>query len=126
MHIRHVDLPDPIIRGRHAALPVPPKGLAFAIADLVLAGSWAASQDYRMMVRLDHGDTIEEYEEVIELRSGRSAASSLILWRNAEAVFVQPMPGKRRQHVSVAEALESLRPKPSVRPTDIVATAWPD
>lgn len=114
-------------RGRDAAaLPVPPKGLAFAIADLVLAGSWAATQDVRMMVRLDHGDTTEEYEEVIEFRSGRSAASRLIVWRSAEAVFVQPMPGKRRRHASVAEALESLHPTPSIRLTDIVATAWPD
>jgi hypothetical protein len=100
---------DLILRGRSAARPVPPKGLAFAIADLVLAASWATSQDLRMMVRLDHGDAAEEYEEVIEFRSGRSAASRLILWRSAEAVFVQPMPGKRRRHASVAEALDSIR-----------------
>jgi len=117
---------DLTLRGRGAALPIPPKGLAFAIADLVLASSWAANRDHRMMVRLDHGDTTEEYEEVIEFRSGGSTASRLILWRSADAVFVQPMPGRRRQHASVAEALESLQPMPMARLTDLVATAWPD
>ncbi len=117
---------DLILRSPSAALPVPPKGLSFAIADLVLAGAWAASQGYRMTIRLDHGDITEEYEEVIEFRGGRRGGSRLILWRSAEAVFVQPMPGKRRRHASVAEALESLHRTPRGRLTNIVTTTWPD
>jgi hypothetical protein len=107
--------------GHSAAQPVPPKGFAFAIGDLVLARSWAASRDLRMMFRLDYGDKTEEYEEVIEFRRGRSAASSLIIWRSAEVVFVQPIPGRRKQHGSVAEALETVHPKPAVRLADITA-----
>jgi hypothetical protein len=116
---------DLSLGGHTAVQPVPPKGFAFAIADLVLASSWAASRDLRMMVRLDYGDKTEEYEEVIEFRSGRSTASLFIIWRSAEVVFVQPLPGRRQQHGSVAEALETLYPKPAIRLTDITANVWP-
>jgi len=102
-----------------------PTGLAFEVSDLMLAQSWAAFNDSRIVVRLDHGTEDEEYEEVIDLRTGRSSASRLIMWRSAMNVFVQPLLGRRQKFRSVAEALESVFPAPRVALTDIVAAAWP-
>jgi hypothetical protein len=117
------DLTQP---GRFAIPPRLPKGLAFEIADLVLIQGWADCRDLRMLVRLDHGATVdEEYEEVIAFQTETSPLYQLIMWRNAEAVFVQPLVGRRRQYKSVADALKSLRPKQLLRLTDITATAWP-
>ncbi len=102
-----------------------PTGLAFEVSDLMLAQSRAAFNDARIVVRLDHGTEDEEYEEVIDLRIGRSSASRLIMWRSAMNVFVQPLLGRRQKFRSVAEALESVFPARRVALTDIVAEAWP-
>jgi hypothetical protein len=102
-----------------------PKGLAFEIADLILTSGWAAFHDVPMAVCLDHGAEDEEYEEVIAFRTEKSPLCRLIIWRNADAVFIQPLLGKTQRHGSVAEALESLLVKPPVVLTDIVAAAWP-
>jgi hypothetical protein len=101
------------------------KGLAFEIADLLLVESWAAFHDSRMVVRVDHCAEDEEYEEVIEIHCGTSSASRLIMWRNGEAVFVQPLLGRKQEYSSVAEALEYLFPKQREVLTDIVAWTWP-
>jgi hypothetical protein len=92
--------------------PAVPKGLAFAIADLLLARSWAADNDIQTLVRLDHGAEDEEYEEVVEFQIASNPLSRLIMWRNAEAVFVQPIVGRARRYASVAAALVSLPAKP--------------
>jgi hypothetical protein len=102
-----------------------PKGLAFEIADLMLISGWAAFHDVPMSVCLDHGAEDEEYEEVIALRTEMSPPCRMIMWRNADAVFIQPLLGKTQRHGSVAEALESLLVKQPVILTDIVAAAWP-
>jgi len=48
------------------APPALPNGLAFEIADLMLAVSWAERYKLRVIVRCDHGATVyEDYEEVI-------------------------------------------------------------
>jgi hypothetical protein len=101
------------------------KGLAFEIADLVFIRSWADRHDFQMLVRLDHGAEGEEYEEVVTFRTTLRPLSRLIMWRNAEAVFVQPLVGRRQQFANVGEALESLLPKQRVVLSDITATAWP-
>ncbi len=101
------------------------KGFAFEIADLVFIKSWAEAHDFQMLVLLDHGAEGEEYEEVVTFRTTMRPLSRLIMWRNAEAVFVQPLVGRRQQYANVGEALESLLPKQRVVLTDIVATAWP-
>ena len=100
-----------------------PKGHAFRISDLVLAQSWAAFRNLTMLVRLDHGSDDEEYEEVLEFRTG--AGAHFIVWNDGEAVFVQPMPGKMQKHACLADALEplSLRQPPVL--TDIAPTGWP-
>lgn len=112
-------------RGGPAASSRPPKGLAFEIADLLLIGSWAALHGLGMSVRLDHGSEDEEYEEVIAFHSGTSPLSRLIIWRNAEAVFVQPLAGRKQQYDSISEALEDLLPESRIPLTDITATEWP-
>jgi hypothetical protein len=102
-----------------------PKGLAFEIVDLLLVRSWADLNDLRMMVLLDHGTESEEYEEAIAFRTVVNPFYRLIMWRNADAVFVQPLVGRRRRYCSVAEALESVLPEAPISLTDIAATEWP-
>lgn len=102
-----------------------PTGLAFEITDLLLVRSWADLNNLRMMVLLNHGAESEEYEEVIVFHTVVSRFCRLIIWRDAHAVFVQPLVGRRRQFGSVADALESLLPEARVSLTDIAATEWP-
>jgi hypothetical protein len=113
-------------RGTTAIPPRLIKGLAFEIADLVRIRRWAHSYAFRMLVCLDHGAAVgEEYEEVIAFQTDVSPLYRLIMWRDAVAVFVQPLIGRRKQYCSVADALEALIRTPHVRLTDITATAWP-
>lgn len=114
-----------IKRGIGAAPPCLPKGLAFEIADLILVKGWANCHDFIMEVRLDHGTEDEEYEEIIAIHAGMSRFCRLIMWRKVQAVFVQPLPGRRQRYASVADALESQLVKQRVKLTDIVAAAWP-
>jgi hypothetical protein len=116
---------DLAVRGGMAAARPVPKGIAFAIADLVLAQSRAAFNDSRILVRLDHGAEDEEYEEVIALYTGRSSASRLIMWRSATVVVVQPILGRKQEFPSVAEALDSVFPRELTALSDILAIAWP-
>jgi iron(III) transport system permease protein len=76
-------------------------------------------------VRLDHGAEDEEYEEMIAFHSKVNFRCRLIMWRNAEAVFVQPLIGRRRRYNSVCDALEFMLPTKQVVLTDIKATFWP-
>ena len=106
-------------RGISAVPSRPPKGIAFEIADLVLIRSWAAFHGLGMSVRLDQGAQGEEYEELIAFRAENDPLSGVAIWRNAEAVFVHPPIGRRRQYNSIAEALEDLRPERRIELTDI-------
>lgn len=117
---------DLITRGVAAARSPLPRGLAFEIADLELAKSWSASRNLDMVVRLDHGASVnEDYEEALTFESKARSLDRLILWRDRETVFVQPLVGKARRYPTVAAALESLAPSHRVVVTDITATAWP-
>ena len=78
-----------------------------------------------MLIRLDHGPDGEEYEEVIALYTETSSQCHLIMWRNAAAVFLQPLIGQKQRYGSVAKALESLDLKPRIVLTDITASSWP-
>jgi hypothetical protein len=111
--------------GLDASLPCASKGLAFEIADLLLIRSWAVYHHCQMSIRLDHGADGEEYEEVIAFHTRKSPLCRFLMWRNAEGVFVQPLVGRRQRYEAVSTALESLRPKPRVKLTDITATTWP-
>ena len=98
---------DLIARG-HVGPTGVPTGFAFEISDLIFIGCWAAVHDFRMLVRLDHGFEDEEYEEVVEFRTGPSPACRSIMWRGAEAIFLQPMMGRKTEHVSVKAALGAM------------------
>jgi hypothetical protein len=79
-----------------------------------------------MRIRLDHGAEGEEYEEVIELQAKLQPHSKTIIWRHTQAVFVQPLPGKRQRYRSLQDALEGLLASHrGVGVSDIVATTWP-
>jgi hypothetical protein len=106
------------------ALPVL-KGLSFEVTDLILLQSWSAAVGLRMLVNLDCGCDVDEYEEVLTFFSGTSTVSHWIMWRNATTVFVQPTVGRRRRFRSVARAIEALERKQRVALTDIRPTAWP-
>ena len=88
-----------------------PAGIAFEIPDLVLIGYWAALHDLDALICLDHGVEDEEYEEVVEFRTEARSRCRFILWRNANGVFLQPIMGRKTEHLSVAAALGSLLPK---------------
>ncbi len=102
-----------------------PKGIAFEIADLALIQAWADFHDLRVQIRLDHGAPATDYEEVIALYIGTGNVFRALIWRNAKAVFVQRLIGRRQRYGSVAAAMESLVPRPLVAVTDITPAAWP-
>jgi hypothetical protein len=87
-----------------------PMGLAFELADLVMAQGWAEYHDLRMVVELDYTAEGEEYEEVLALYPLGSAFRRWMVWRGANAVVVQPMMGRAQHFASVSEALEHLIP----------------
>jgi hypothetical protein len=101
------------------------KGLSFSVPELVLIRTWSAVHGFRMVVRLDHGSDTEEYEEVMALHLRDSKLCSWIMWRDARAVFVQPLIGRARRYVSVAEAFEALAAKSRIAVTDIKPSRWP-
>jgi hypothetical protein len=101
------------------------KGLSFSVAELILIGSWSEANRLRMVVRLDHGSDAEEYEEVLALHLGDSPLCHWIMWRDAAAVYIQPLIGRVQRYGSVAEAFEALAVKQPVVLTDIRPGRWP-
>jgi hypothetical protein len=90
--------------------PNAPLGLAFDISDLMLLQGWAEFHEVQMVVELDHWVEGEEYEEVVAFYGKDSPLRRWILWRAASEIIVQPLIGRGRRFVSVADALESLIP----------------
>ncbi len=88
------------------------KGLAFDIADLLRIQSWAAHNAVRADIRLDHGVEGEEYEEVVAFRTDATNCF-LLMWRDQNTVFAQPMPGRQQCFPSVSAALSRLYVRPS-------------
>lgn len=101
------------------------KGLSFSVSELILIRSWSEACALRMVVRLDHGSETEEYEEVLALHIGTSNLCRWIMWRDAKAVFLQPLIGRTRRYGSVAEAFEALAEKALGPLTDIEPAYWP-
>lgn len=85
-----------------------PAGVAFAISDLLLMKRWADLHDVVMTVRLDHGVDDEQYEEVVAFRTDSEPGCFLLVWRNDEAVFAQPLVGRTRRYRSVSHILDSI------------------
>jgi hypothetical protein len=101
------------------------RGLSFSIADLTLVAAWSEAYGLRMTVQLDHGSESDEYEEVLILRGETGTANRHFIWRNANAVFVQPLIGRTRRYASAAEAIAALTPRQQPVLTDVVARRWP-
>jgi hypothetical protein len=101
------------------------KGLSFSVAELTLIRSWSEANRHHMVVRLDHGSDVEDYEEVLAFHLGDSPLCRWIMWRNARTVFIQPLIGRTQYYSSVAEAFEAMASKRPVGLTDIKPVAWP-
>ena len=101
------------------------KGLSFDIPDLILIHDRSMANDLRMVVQLDYGSDVEEYEEVLAFYSGTSPEWRWMMWRNASAVIVRSIDGRGRRYRSAAQAIEALVPKEQVVLSDIEATHWP-
>jgi hypothetical protein len=86
----------------------PPTGLAFTISDLLLMQGWAHLHNFIMTIELDYRTNEADCEEVAAFRTGVDAPCLLLIWRNAEAVFVQPLAGRGLHYKSVSHVLESL------------------
>jgi hypothetical protein len=82
------------------------KGCSFAIEEHLMIQDWARRNDHRAAIHLDHGVEDEEYEEAVMLLFGVNRRCRFILWRTQQAVFVQPLIGRRQQYTSVRQALE--------------------
>jgi hypothetical protein len=100
-------------------------GLSFSIAELTLVAAWAEAQGLQMRVRLDHGSETEEYEEVLALETTCGRPRRYIMWRDYEAVYVQPLIGRTRRYRSVADAIEALTQPQTIALTDVMAAGWP-
>src|ERR1700709_2421294 len=90
------------------------KGLSFSVAELTLIKSWSEANGLHMVVRLDHGSDVEDYEEVLAFHLGDSPLCRWIMWRNARTVFIQPLIGRKQCYGSAAEAFDAIAAKRSV------------
>jgi hypothetical protein len=100
-------------------------GLSFSIAELTLVAAWAEAQGLQMRVHLDHGSETEEYEEVLAFHTTWGRPRRCIMWRDNQAVYVQPLIGRTRRYRSVADAIETLTPRQTTALTDVTPTGWP-
>jgi hypothetical protein len=99
----------------------PPKGLAFAIDDLLRMREWTDRHGMRMVIHLDHGVRDEEYEEVIAFHTNIRSSCVLLIWRSSEAVNVQPLVGRSLTYRSVDHVLDSLVANRDAEMTDTTA-----
>jgi hypothetical protein len=100
------------------------KGLSFSIADLTLVKAWSEARSLSMVVQLDFGTEVEEYEEVLAFHTEPNASCRWIMWRDAETVWVQPLIGRPQPYDSVADAIESIGAKHAFVQSDINTTHW--
>ncbi|PPQ33744.1 hypothetical protein [Rhodopila globiformis] len=99
-----------------------PKGLAFAIHDLLRMRDWADRHGVRMVIRLDHDVDNEDYEEVIAFRTNTKQTCFLLIWRTTESIIVQPLLGRPLVFRSVGHVLENLVEGQDNAMTDTTAT----
>lgn len=94
-------------------------GLAFDIAELLLAQAFAESCGSRLVVETHHHTDNDEFEEVLALYDANRRACRCLIWRSEAAVVVQPIPGRPQRFASLGEALEWLAPEGRVPVTDL-------
>jgi hypothetical protein len=78
-----------------------------------------------MVVRLDHGSDVDQYEEVLAFYSGTSPPCRWLMWRNASAVFVRSTDGRSGRYRSAVQAIEALLRTNGIALREIKATRWP-
>ena len=84
------------------------KGLSFDIADLILIRNRSEAHGLRVVVHLDHGSDVEEYEEVLTFHAETSPQCRWLMWRSASTVFVRPIDGRARRYGSVTRAIDAM------------------
>ena len=72
-----------------------PYGLAFTLADLVVARKWAEQRNLHMNVVLDAIIDGSEFEEMLVIAPEGSARRTLTIWRTADTVYAQLRPARR-------------------------------
>ncbi len=102
------------------------RGISFGIADLMVFAAWSEAYGVQMMVRLDHASETEEYEEVLAFHPEPGGPCRWMIWRDEQAVFVQPLLGRTRRFASVTDAIGAFVPGGEPVLTDIAASRWPD
>jgi hypothetical protein len=84
------------------------KGLSFEVADLILIRSQSEAHGLRMVVQLDHGSDVDEYEEVLAFHAETSPQGRWLMWRNENTVFVRSNDGRARRYQSAIQAINAL------------------
>jgi hypothetical protein len=87
------------------------KGLSFDIDDLTLIRDRSEANGLHMVVRLDYGSDVEEYEEVLALHAGTNPQYRWLMWRNTNTVFVRSLDGRALRYGSATQAIDSLARK---------------
>jgi hypothetical protein len=98
------------------------KGLSFEVSDLRALLEWSENNNLRMVVHLDYGSAVEQYEEVLAFYSGADPERRWIMWRGSRSIIVEPALGQRRRYRSVATATKGF--PHSIGP-DVGATPCP-
>lgn len=102
-----------------------PRDPSFSVADLILIRSWAQAQGLHIAICLDRSVDGEQHENVLTFPNRGGERSRSLMWRDGEAIFVQPPTGRPRPYSSVAAMIDALHPEQQVVPTDIEAASWP-
>jgi hypothetical protein len=89
---------------------LPPTGLSFELADLLLAQAWSEFHELRMSIELDYYAEGDEFEEVLEFYTPNSVFRRWMIWRASDGIVVQPMMGRPLHFLALSEALEHLIP----------------
>jgi hypothetical protein len=113
---------------RHPAKTL--KGLSFDVSDLILIRSRSEAHGLRVVVELDHGSDVEEYEEVLAFHAKTSPQCHQchwLMWRNENTVFVRSNEGRARRYRSVTQAIDALvRTLPVISPDTRAKQCEPD
>jgi hypothetical protein len=112
---------DPIRASNENPIAGKDCGIAFDIADLLLIRSWCDFHDMPFVICLDQ----QQSEEIIAFQPGAGAASRLRMWRQTDAILVQPITGPAQRHTTVTDALHRLGKPARLVLTDIRANRWP-
>ena len=87
------------------------KGLSFDIDDLTFIKDRSEAIGLRMVVRLDYGSDVDEYEEVLALHAGTNPQYRWLMWRNTNTVFIRSLDGRALRYELATQAIDALARK---------------